>query len=77
MPTIAETALRLPGLDTGPLALLIAAGGLALGLMILHHGLAPLEPVLGARVHKMLGGAALGLFAAWAVVTAAWLLGVG
>ncbi|WP_404380621.1 hypothetical protein [Caenispirillum salinarum] len=77
MPTIAEAALRLPGLDADPLALLIAAGGLTLGLMILYHGLAPLEPVLGARAHKMLGGAALGLFAAWFVVTAAWLLGMG
>ncbi|EKV29267.1 hypothetical protein C882_0574 [Caenispirillum salinarum AK4] len=77
MPILAEAALRLPGLETGPLPLLIAAGGLTLALVILHQGLAPLEPILGARVHRMLGGAALGLFAAWAVLTAAWLLGMG
>lgn len=74
MPVIAETALRLLGPDTAPAGLLIAVGSLVLGLMILRHGLRPLELVLGARAHKMLSGAALGLFAAWAVVAAVWLL---
>lgn len=75
MPILAEATLHLPGLTSNPPGLLIAVGGLSLGLLILYHGLHPLEPVLGHRTHKMLGSAALGLFTAWALVIAAWLLG--
>lgn len=74
MHALATTAFHLPGLEAGPLELMVAAGALAAGLLMLHQGLTPLAPILGPRLHRMIGGAVLGLFAAWLTVTALWLM---
>lgn len=77
MHAFATVAGHLPGVAAAGLpALLAAAAALAVGLGLLRAGLTPLEPILGRRLHGLLGGAMLGLFAAWVAVSAVWLLGL-
>lgn len=71
---ISSLATVLDGVGIGLLPMMLCAGALVAGLAILYHGLMPLEPLLGPRVHRMIGGAAMGLFAAWLTLSALWLL---